>query len=119
MTKSNRQRELQVGPLIVHDKMGSAQITEPLSGCRVADGFPTLLQAAAAAKEMNDVADWIGLLETRSEGGRPNCQDELARIAASYGGALSGNATAATQVACARGVAKANEIGRASCRERV
>src|SRR5258705_631210 len=90
--------DLVVGPLIVR-KIGHLGFTiyEAMSGLRVARGFPTAMHAANAAKEMNEVADWLGILKQRAEGGRPNCEGELRRIAESYGGYLRGGARAVGQ----------------------
>lgn len=80
-----RMMEQKVGDLIVRKD----RIYEPLSGCRVAHSFPTEQAAIAAATEMNEVADWVGVLKTRAEGNQPNCQDELERIIKAHGGEIA------------------------------
>jgi len=90
-------KDLHVGPLIIR----GLRIVEPLTGCTVAHGFQTCMHAADAAKEMNEVADWLGVIKTIADGKRPNCQDELARIAESYGGRLAGRGSSASRAACA------------------
>lgn len=85
-----KMNETRVGDLVVYNRT----IMEPLTDCRVASDFPTNDAALAAAREMNEVADWHGIIKTLAKGERPNCQDELKRIAAAHGGKLSGNATA-------------------------
>lgn len=77
--------ELRVGELVVRRD----RIIEPRTGFRVAHGFPSETKAIDAAREMNEVADWFGILKTRAEGGRPNCQSELERIAEAHGGKLA------------------------------
>lgn len=69
----DRMMSHQVGELVVRRD----RIIEPRTGCRVAHSFPSEQAAINAAQEMNEVADWFGLIKTRSEGNRPNCQDEL------------------------------------------
>ena len=92
--------EVPVGELVVRRD----QIVEPLSGCRVASGFPNQEAAIAAAREMNEVADWVGILKTRAEDRRPNCQDELKAIAERHGGSLSENGHGGAIELCARAV---------------
>lgn len=78
-----RMTEHKVGELVVRRD----RIIEPRTDCRVASGFPSTEAAIAAAHEMNEVADWFGIIKTRAEGGRrPNCQDELRCIAEKHGG---------------------------------
>ena len=93
--------EVPVGELVVRRD----RIIEPKTGCRIASGFPSQQSAIAAATAMNEVADWFGILKTRAEGKRPNCQGELERIAKAYGGQLGGGATVVTQRICVRAVA--------------
>jgi hypothetical protein len=97
-----KKHSFDVGALKVESRRrGAFTITEPLTDCCVAKGFPTEMHAAAAAKEMNKVADWAGIIKTRGQGRRPNCQDELERIVESFGGKLAYGATAATRAICA------------------
>lgn len=77
-----RMIEHKVGELVVRRD----RIIEPCTDCRVASGFPSTEAAIAAATEMNEVADWFGVIKTRAEGRRPNCQDELRQIAERHGG---------------------------------
>lgn len=77
--------EVSVGELMVQCE----RIIEPKTGCRVAWGFPDKESAIAAAMAMNEVADWFGIIKTRAEGHRPNCQAELQRIAQAYGGFIT------------------------------
>jgi hypothetical protein len=95
--KKRKHKRLEVGPLVVHDGLMGFQITEPLTNCRVASGFPTLMHAATAAKEMNEIADWVGILKTCAQGRCPNCMNELVRIAENYGGAVCRGSNARTQ----------------------
>jgi hypothetical protein len=90
-----------VGDLLVRRN----EIIEPLTGCRVAGGFPNMVSAVNAALRMNDVADWLGVLKTRAAGGLPNCQDELRQIAENFGGKLSDDANKRTEDRCAEIVA--------------
>ncbi len=92
--------EDRVGDLVVYRD----RIVEPRSMCCVARGFPSHESALKAAAEMNEVADWIGVLKARSEGRRPNCQGELQRIAEAHGGKLGDGAGEATYQACAKAV---------------
>lgn len=85
-----KMNETQVGDLTVYNRT----IYEPLTGCVVAQMFPDNTAAIVAAREMNGVADWRGIVKTLAKGERPNCQDELKRIAETHGGKLSDNATA-------------------------
>jgi hypothetical protein len=102
-TLLRKMNEIPVGELIVYGD----RIIEPRTGCWIACGFPNKAKAIAAANEMNEVADWIGVIKTRAEGGRPNCQDELKRIAEAHGGRLSDNAKDFdTEARCAAAVAK-------------
>jgi hypothetical protein len=99
-----KMNETQVGDLVVY----GGTIIEPLTGCVVGRGFPDKRAAMAAAKEMNEVADWFGILKTRAEGNRPNCQDELQRIAEVHGGKLGDGAKHqdGTEALCAAAVAR-------------
>lgn len=85
-----KMNEIRIGEIVVYNRT----ILEPMTGCRVAYDFPTKEAAVNAAHEMNEVANWHGILKTLARGERPNCQDELKRIAQSHGGKLSSNATA-------------------------
>jgi hypothetical protein len=92
-----KMNEVAVGELRVYH----TTIIEPLTGLVVAKGFPNGAAALQAAVEMNEVADWFGILKVRAEGRNPNCQDELQRIATKYGGELATNATTATHARAA------------------
>jgi hypothetical protein len=94
--------EIPIGDIIVRGN----SIVEPVSTCRIAHGFPSKDAAIKAAQEMNEVADWIGIVKTRAEGRSPNCQDELRRIAEAYGGVLSDGGGQLGEVFCAAVVAK-------------
>lgn len=93
--------ETKVGDLVVRRD----RIIEPLTGCRVASGFPTSNAAEQAAKEMNAVADWPGIIKCRAEDRLPNCINELDRIAQKHGGQLGRGANENTVAACARAAA--------------
>jgi len=93
--------ERQVGDLVVRRD----RIIEPRTGLRVAGSFPNEAAAIAAATEMNEVADWVGLIKVRAEGGRPNCQDELRAIAERHGGKLGDGGGEGSEVVCAKTVA--------------
>jgi len=82
--------ETRVGNIVVYNRA----IFESLTGCCVARYFPTNEAALEAAHEMNEVADWHGIIKTLAKGEKPNCQDELKRISEAHGGKLSDNATA-------------------------
>lgn len=92
-----KMNETKVGDLIVWNR----RIVEPLTGCCVAHSFPSNEKAIAAAGAMNEVADWFGIIKVRAEGKRPNCQDEIERIAVEYGGKLGDGAGEATYNRCA------------------
>lgn len=79
-----RSSEVRVGAIVVRGRT----IYEPLSDTVIARGFPSQQNALCAARAMNEVADWLGVLRTRAAGRRPNCQDELAEIARAWGGTL-------------------------------
>ena len=100
--------DLHVGPLIVRGgpRIGF-RVVEPLTGFNVAHSFPTCMHAANAAKEMNEVADWLGVLKTIADGEHPNCQSELARIAERYGGRLACSRSSVSRIACAYAVERA------------
>ena len=83
-----RMMERQVGDLVVRRD----RIIEPKTGCYVARDFPNEAAAINAALRMNEVADWIGILESRAAGNQLNCQDELRRIAEDFGGKLADGA---------------------------
>ena|ERR1700686_4810501 len=85
-----KMNETRVGHIVVYNRV----IYEPLTDCVVARGFPDNDAALAAAREMNEVADWHGVIKTLARNERPNCQDELKRIAEAHGGKLSDNASA-------------------------
>ena len=85
-----KMKETRVGDIVVYN----STIFEPMTDCCIARYFPTNAAALACAREMNQVADWHGIIKTLAKGERPNCQDELKRIAEAHGGKLSGNATA-------------------------
>jgi len=104
--------EVTVGDLIVRE----TRIVEPRTNCTVARNFPSREKAIAAAREMNEVADWVGVLKTRAEGKRPNCQAELRRIAETHGGSFAENANVATHMLCA---AVVESIETAKARESV
>ena len=95
-----RMNESRVGELAVYNR----RIIEPRTDCCVASGFPSNEAACAAAAEMNDIADWIGVIKARAEGRKPNCQAELERIAQAHGGQLGHGANADTMVRCAAAV---------------
>lgn len=97
-----RMIERQVGDLVVRRD----RIIEPITGCRVAYDFPSEAAAINAALRMNEVADWIGLLKTRAERQRPNCQDELRQIAEAFGGKLADGATDRTEAVCAAAISR-------------
>jgi len=92
-----KMNETQVGELVVYAR----RVIEPLTGCCVAHSFPDNKKAIAAARAMNEVADWFGIIKTRSEGKRPNCQAEIERIAIEHGGKLGDGAGQSTYDRCA------------------
>lgn len=94
--------EVPVGDLVVRRDC----IIEPKTGCRVASGFPNRASAIAAATEMNEVTDWFGVIKSRAEGHRPNCQSELERIANLHGGSLYLRQVPGTEKLCAAVVAQ-------------
>lgn len=97
-----RMTERRVGELIVMRD----RIIEPRTERRVAHGFPNEGAAVKAAEEMNEVADWFGIIKARAEGMKPNCQEELRAIAERYGGKLSDGASGAgLEELCAKVVA--------------
>lgn len=89
--------EDRVGDLVVFRD----RIVEPRSMCCVAHSFPSREGAIKAATEMNEVADWVGVLKARADGRRPNCQVELQRIAEANGGKLGDGSTDDTVRRCA------------------
>ncbi len=94
--------ETVVGDLVVlRDR-----ISEPKSGLMVASGFPDHSAAIAAARQMNEVADWFGVLKARADGRNPNCIDELERIAAAHGGVLGRKSPKEGAAICAETVAR-------------
>lgn len=97
-----RMTEHKVGELIVRRD----RIIEPRTGCRVAHSFPNEAAALIAAREMNEVADWFGVIKARSEGRPLNCQGELRAIAERHGGLLAdGGKGMGVEGMCARVVA--------------
>jgi hypothetical protein len=56
--------------------------------------------------EMNEAADWVGVIKNRATGGRPNCQDELERIAGAHGGKLGTGGGERIEKVCAEVAAK-------------
>ena len=94
---------IQIGDLIV--SYPPYRIIEPITNLVVAEGFSKEADAIAAAHEMNGVADWFGVIKTRAQGGRPNCQDELSRIARSYGAELGTYRSKGVPQICAEVVA--------------
>jgi hypothetical protein len=101
-----KMNERQVGELVIYNR----RIIEPLSQCCVAHSFPNNDKAAAAAAAMNEVADWFGIIKTRAEGGRPNCQDELERIAIANGGKLGDGAGQETYDRCTSVVQRKEQL---------
>jgi hypothetical protein len=98
-----RMNQREIGELVVWRD----RIIEPKTGCRVAFGFPSEVAAINAALRMNEVADWFGLLKARAEGHRPNCQDELKRIAEEFGGKIAEGAEGmGVESLCAKAVAR-------------
>lgn len=94
----DRMLKTPVGELVVFN---NKIIMEPRTGCTIARDFPNKEAAIKAAEAMNEVADWVGVIKTRAEGGRPNCQDEIERIVREHGGSMGGKADAATVAKCA------------------
>jgi hypothetical protein len=94
--------ETSVGELVIRRD----RIIEPRSGCCVARYFPTKEAAIAAAKEMNEVADWTGVLKTRAQDGMPNCQTELERIAEKHEGKLATGGGSLSAAICQRAVGR-------------
>ncbi len=91
-----RMNETAVGDLVVYGD----RIIEPKTGLRVAGNFPSNQKAIEAATAMNEVADWPGIIKCRADGGRPNCQDELKRIAESFGGAFGDGGRGLAEEVC-------------------
>jgi hypothetical protein len=89
------------GDIVVYNRT----IIEPMTNCVIARNFPTDEAAMAAARAMNEVADWHGIIKTLARKQRPNCQDELERIAAAHGGELSRNAIASSALPFIQAVA--------------
>ena len=92
-----RMMELRVGELVVY----RGRIIEPRTRCAVAKDFPSDDAACKAAAEMNEVADWVGVLKARADKRRPNCQAELMRIAEAHGGKLADGSDHRTTLLCA------------------
>lgn len=74
-----------VGDILVY----GTTIIEPLTNATIARGFPSHEAAVLAATQMNEVADWVGVLKARAQDRNPNCVEELADIAKAWGGELS------------------------------
>jgi hypothetical protein len=99
----SRMLRVAVGDVAVtHD----GRIVEPKTDCLIASGFPDQEAAISAAKEMNEIADWFGIIKARAAGHRINCADELERIAAAHGGFLGREASQKTKRVCADVVAQ-------------
>lgn len=98
MRRRRKVVSVKVGDLDV----GRKRITEPLTGCCIAKDFPSNEAAAAAARAMNEVADWPGVIKARAENRPLNCQPELAAIALAYGGKLAEGGGDLTTDACVR-----------------
>jgi hypothetical protein len=94
--------EIPVGEIVVYGD----RIVEPKTGCLIARNFPSRDRAIEAARAMNKVADWFGIIKTRAAGGRPNCQDELKRIAEEFGGLFGDDNSDFAVARCAAVVAK-------------
>jgi hypothetical protein len=94
--------EARVGDLVVRKD----RIYEPQTGLRVAHSFPTHEAAVAAARAMNEVADWFGVIKTRAEGRLPNCMDELRRIISEHGGTIADGGGIAPEAICADTVSR-------------
>jgi len=94
--------ETPVGDLVVYGD----RIMEPRTGCCVGRDFPSKEKAIEAAKAMNEVADWPGIIKTRAEGRSPNCQDELRRIAENFGGKIADGGRGLAEQVCQLAAAK-------------
>lgn len=89
-------QELTVGQLLVRGR----SIIEPMTNCYIARAFPTELHALSAAKELDALTDWFGVIKIRATGGNANCRLEMERIVREYGGRFATNATDDTETRC-------------------
>ena len=98
--RKRRDDDVPVGDLVVR----GTSIIEPRSGCYIAYAFPTELNAMVAAREMNEIADWTGIIKIRASGRDPNCKSEVERIAALHGGRIGEGGGEISAKACAKAV---------------
>lgn len=95
-----------VGQLVVHRRRCEGwSVREPISRVYVAWNFGTRQAAVAAAREMDEIADWWGIVKLVARGEKPNCGGVVLAIIERHGGNRVGP-SAGVRAHCARVVAQ-------------